>query len=155
MKAPLLAILTATLFLSACDSVRNSRANPFNWFSRSTEETLAVTAPEGGVYDDRAMVSQVTALKADKAPGGAIITAVGLPPYQGYWAAELIAENNGAPVNGVLSFQFRVYPPAVAAPQGTPLSRELSAGIFVSDQSLDGVKTITVKGGQNQRSVRR
>lgn len=155
MRAPLLAVLTATLFLSACDSVRNSRANPFNWFSGSTEETLTATAPEGGVYDNRAMVTQVLSLKVDKVPGGAVITAVGLPPYQGFWSADLIAEFEGKPVDGVLSFQFRVYPPAVATPQGTPLSRELTAGTFMTDQSLDGVSAIVVKGAQNQLRSRR
>ncbi|MHC0052999.1 hypothetical protein [Actibacterium sp. D379-3] len=155
MKTPLLAALSAVLVLSACDTVRNSRANPFNWFGGSTEDTVTADIPGTTIIDDRPQVDQVTGLSVDKVPGGAVVTAIGLPPRQGYWAAELLAENDGKPVDGVLTYQFLAYPPATATTTGSEPSREVTAGTFVSDQSLANVTTIVVKAARNQRSSRR
>lgn len=153
MKKPLLAALAAITLLSGCASVRESRVNPFNWFgSAEVEKDLA---PESGEFDGRPLVNQVVSMKIDRAPGGAIVTAIGLPPTQGYWEAELVAENDGYAEDGVLTYQFRIWPPAYVSAQGTQQSRELSAGIFVSDQSLQGVSRIVVLGAQNSMSSRR
>lgn len=157
MRTPLLAALSAVMLLSACASMRDSRINPFNWFGRSqaTETTTTAAPPPGGVVDDRPLVDQVVAMRVERAPGGAIVHAVALPPSQGYWKADLVPENDGRPVNGVLTVQFRAYSPPKPWPQGTEQSREITAGIFLSEQTLRGVRTIVVRGARNQRSSRR
>jgi|SRR6056297_115699 len=163
MKGPLLAGLVAVMALSACSGVRESRLNPFNWFggSQAEERTLA---PRGGYgaeeADPRPLVDRVIALQVDRTPGGAIVSAIGLPPTQGWWAAELVPVNadiEGRPVadGGVLGFEFRIVPPPGPRRSGTPPSREVSAGLFVTDQELAEVRSVTVAGADNQRSARR
>ncbi|MCV2880935.1 hypothetical protein [Actibacterium sp. XHP0104] len=155
MKKPLLVALLAATLLSSCGKVRESRINPFNWFGKDREEAVEIVIPEDGVIDSRPMVAEVVSLRIDKMPGGAIITATGLARTQGYWDAELVAEYDEKPVDGVLSYQFRTYPPLARLPEGSPRTRELTAAHFVSDQTLEGVRSIVVKGASNQRSSRR
>lgn len=157
MRKPLVAALMGLMLLSACATVRESRINPFNWFGRSTEETLAVNdaATPQQPLDPRPLVAQVVSMKVDQMPGGAIISAVGLPPYQGYWDAELVPEPGDTAEDGTLVFDFRAVPPAVAVRSGTEPSREVTAGQFLSDQDLATVRTIIVRGQANQRSSRR
>lgn len=162
-RGTLLGLGTAALAgLAACGRARDSRLNPFNWFgrSRSEEPTLAPADGYTTTVDTRPVVAQVTALQVDRVPGGALITATGLPPTQGHWAADLVAEvtgPNGRPLRdgATLAFEFRVAPPDRATRTGPPQSRELTATVFLTDQDLSGVSTITVKGLQNQRSARR
>ena len=54
--------------------------------------------------DPRQLISQVTRLEIKKTQGGAIISAAGMPPTQGWWGAELLAENDGKPVDGVMTY---------------------------------------------------
>lgn len=161
MRKPLLAALSAALFLTACGTVRESRLNPFNWFGRSTEQPVAQTG--GGdeetvvINDPRPLAQQILSMKVERIPGGAIVHATALPPTQGYWKADLIAENRGRPdEKGTLTLQFRAFQPVERdAPAGTAVSREITAGLFLSDQDLQLVRTIVVKGAENQRSSRR
>ena len=157
MRTPLLAVLSVALLVGACGSVRDSRLNPFNWFGRSEEQqvaTGAAAAVEPG--DPRPLVEQVLEMRVEPIPAGAIVHAVGLPPRQGYWKADLVAENDGKPDDqGVLLLSFRAYQPLEATPQGTQPSREITAGLFLSNQDLATVRTIIVRGAQNQRTSRR
>jgi len=157
MRTPLLAVLSVALLVGACGSVRDSRLNPFNWFGRSEEQqvaTGAAAAVEPG--DPRPLVEQVLEMRVEPIPTGAIVHAVGLPPRQGYWKADLVAENDGKPdEKGVLLLSFRACQPLEATPQGTQPSREITAGLFLSNQDLATVRTIIVRGAQNQRTSRR
>jgi hypothetical protein len=151
-----IAALTAVLFLSACGSFSGSRLNPMNWFGRESEETTSLI-PAGGYrnVDNRAAVSQVTEMALERRPGGAVLRATGLPPTQGWWDAELRAENDGEAVDGVLLFTFVAAEPRGAAAQGSATSREITAAVFLSDIRLSGAREIRVQGAQNARSVRR
>lgn len=156
MRKPLLAALTVALMLGACGKVRDSRLNPLNWFGRSSEQTLteAYIAPE--VQDPRPLMQQITAMRVEPTPGGAIVHATGLPPQQGYWETDLLSLNDGKPnENGVLVFQFRANGPIAQTATGTPYSREVTAATFLTNQALAGVRTIVVQGAQNQRSASR
>lgn len=153
MRISVLAALAALMVLSACATVRSSRVNPLNWFGRGEERAVAVDMTQA--LDPRPLVQQVTAMQVDRAPGGAIVSATGLPPSQGHWEAELVETNDGKPVDGVLTLHFRAYPPEFPRPAGTPASREITAGIFLSTQDLEGVSRIVVQGAENQRVSRR
>ena len=83
------AVIAAVLVLSTavgCARVSDSRLNPFNWFGGSTESTGL--APDGGFAeiapDRRNLVDQVTQLRVERTPGGAVIRATGLPPRAGF-----------------------------------------------------------------------
>lgn len=148
MKTPLIVALSLVLVLGACQS----RLNPFNWFGRSAPVEKVVLT-EGEAVDPRLLVDEVLSLDIESFPGGAIIRAEGRNPTQGYWDAELVAR----PVdeNGVLVFDFRVFPPVTDQPASTVVSREVVVATFVSDIRLAQVASIVVQGETNSLSPRR
>ena len=138
-----------------------SRLNPFNWFGGDQEE--ATLEPEGGYAqaeaDYRPLVAQVTRLEVKPTQGGAIVSAAGLPPTQGWWDAELIAENDGFAVDGVMSYRFVLMPPSADSPAArrvlTPESREVTVAAYINNVRLTDVRKIVVTGANNARSVSR
>jgi len=153
MNRTLLAAMAALFVLGACSGL--SSLNPFNWFRSSQEVALTPMGDLPASLDNRPLVDQVTELAVEPFPGGAIVRATGLPPTQGWWDAELVPENDGVAVDGVLRFRFVVAAPRSAQAAGTPMSREVTAGHNVSDFRLRGVREIVVTGARNARSSRR
>jgi len=150
MKRTVLAALGVVLVVSGCGMIRESRLNPFNWFGRAEpRETVTTAAPQ----DQRLLVSQVLSLSVDPYSAGAIIRAKGIPPSQGWWDAELVPRPLDE--NGVLVFDFRVFPPLTDTPEGTPRSREITVAISLSNVKLDQVSEIVVQGATNALSSRR
>ena len=153
MKTALLAAMAALMILPSCGKLRESRFNPFNW----SKAEVATLEPKGGytvTTDNRLLVDQVLTLVVDPMPGGAIVRATGLPPTQGFWSAELVAENDGAPVDGVLTLRFVVYPPPEPAAVSTEVSREITAGLYLSNPQLAKLTRINVQGQNSALSVR-
>lgn len=150
MKTPLLAAMTALLVLGACSTVRESRLNPFGWFGGSQSETPGLM-PESSVIDNRALVDQVLNLRVEQVPGGAIIHATGLTRTQGWWDAELVAQNHGRPQAGELTYHFRVAAPRSQTRVSTEASRRVTAAQYVPQQVLDQVRRVVVVGAGNQQ----
>lgn len=151
MKKPLLAALSLVLFVSACGGWRDSRINPRNWFGGSQQaEPVATVA---ATSDPRALADQVLSLQVEPMLGGAIVRATGLPPTQGWWDAELVAQ----PVdeNGVLVYDFRIFPPLEKTAVSTQFSREVTVAAYLSNTQLEYIRQITVQGAQNARTSRR
>ncbi len=146
------AALMAMVFLTACSTVRDSRLNPFNWFGRDRAEAVQ-TVDSVPIEDRRPLVGQILSLNVDPTPEGAIIRAVGLPETQGYWAAELVEVASDNPSE--VFYEFRIVPPLEGRRAGTQRSREVIAGTEISVTRLQGVRSVTVVGRQNRRSVRR
>ncbi len=169
MTRPLMAMLALTLTLSACGAVRESRLNPFNWFGRSeAREARQASAAERAQYrrpsDRRPLVANVTAMTVEPIPGGAILRATGVPVTQGFWEAELVRiepgqvaldEDDPAADPAVLVFDFRVASPPFIAREGTVSSREIEVATYLTDNALDGVRQIIVRGERTERIVRR
>lgn len=156
MRLPLFAALTAVVVLSGCAS----RLNPVNWFGPSKPAAAATTlAPDGGYpvkpEDRRPLVKSVARMAVNPMPGGVILHATGLPPTQGWWDTDLVADNGGEPINGVLSYSFVLMPPLRLTPVSTPPAREVTAARFVPESELQDVRQITVRGLENQVSRRR
>ena len=145
------------LGLAACDTGIN--LNPLTWFnSLGSDNGLVALEPEGGweqTTDRRLVVDQVTALTIERTTAGAIVHATGLPPRLGYWDAELVAENDGKPENGVLSYVFKVATPRWATATSTPYSRTIEAAAFIPNIELAGIREIRVMGAQNSRTASR
>lgn len=152
MKTPILTVLAASLVLSSCGRIADSRFNPFNWFGRDRSEAVQVDA-EQATIDGRQLVSQITELAVDRTPSGAIIRAVGLPPTQGFWDAELVRIESEDPSLAV--YDFRVLPPLERRAVSTQQSREIIAGAALSNRQLANIRGIIVRAQQNQRSVSR
>jgi hypothetical protein len=151
MKLPIIAVLVLATALGGCARLKESRFNPLNWFgqARVAEVTTLYVTPE----DPRALVAQVTTLKVEPYPGGAIVRATGVPPTQGYWDAELVAQPLDE--NGRLVFEFRVFPPPEPVAAGTPYSRQITVAAALSTIALQGVSTIVVQGAGNALSAGR
>lgn len=155
-SATLPLLLASSLALAGCGWM-----NPFNWFHQP--EVKTTLDPEGGypvVEDDpRQLIAEVTGLEVKKTQGGAIVVAVGLPPSQGWWGAELLPENDGEPVDGVMSYRFVAAWPDPESPAaqrtGSPESREISAAAFINNVKLTRVKKVVVIGATNQRALSR
>lgn len=153
MTKPILALLALTLVLAACASVRNSRVNPLNWFGASSEE--ARLGPVSSEIDNRALVQSVTALSIEPTSSGALVRAEGMTASQGWWDAALVAENNGRPVDGVLTYRFVVAAPRSTSTGTLPGTQTVVVAAPVSAFQLEEISRIVVLGAQNSRSVRR
>jgi hypothetical protein len=145
------AALAVLLLLAGCGSAPQTWYNPFGWFGGS-QETESLVQDVGTPQDPRPLVDQVLALSVEPYAGGALIRATGLPPTQGYWAAELIAD---PVVDGRANFRFVVIPPPKPARVSTQPSREISVATTLTNRDLDGIREITVTGARNARSSRR
>ncbi|MFU1476381.1 hypothetical protein ACM25N_01170 [Roseovarius sp. C7] len=175
MRILLSILMVTTLTLAGCGGLRNSKLNPGNWFGKSTSRATPTSAqspnanpliPEerssifrrnrGPEIYEGTLVHQITGLSIERASGGAIIRATGLPLRQGAHDVRLTAANgeDNAPINGVLTYRLEAYQPVNRA-QGTPHSRRVSVGRFISDQDLEAVREIRVIAQTNTRSSRR
>jgi hypothetical protein len=167
-KKLIFAILIATTGLSAC----STRLNPFNWFGRSQE--VAVPAGEQKEVNPLIPVSsetsifrrpdaeyagtpvlQINEMAVERIPGGAIIRAAGVAKVQGAHDVVLKARDGGIPEKGVLTFDFLAVQHPRAPQGGSEASRLLTGAIQMTDQQLEGVRTIQVVGESNARQARR
>lgn len=164
MRRVIPALLVATLTLSACGGFRESNFNPRNWFGGSRSEPVAADAknalipPKSGisrpdfVYQGQ-NVDQVTELALERIPGGAMIRASGVARRQGAYDVRLVPQ--GAPDAGVLTYDLQVLYPRNRTSQGPAQSRTVTVALALTDQQLDGVRTVRVVGLQNQQTSTR
>lgn len=151
MRGTVIVGLAVLLALPAC----GSRLNPLNWFKRA-EPVAQTSQPAAPVQpaDPRLLVAQVTALTLDRMPGGVIVRAVGLPPTQGFWEAELVERRDGTDPS-ILTYDFRVFPPIKPADVSTRQSREVVVATFVSNIKLANLSRIVVQGQGNALATSR
>lgn len=175
MRKTLSALLLFTLVISGCGAIRDSRANPFNWFgnSRSAPVETQADAAANPLIPTRSglfararaqdafylgnSIDQITDLTVERVPGGAIIRATGRARFQGIYAVQLTPQNvDELPVDGVLIYRMEgVAPNGGALAGGTEQSREVTAARAVTDQTLAGVRSIRVEGARNAQVSRR
>lgn len=159
MKFQIVAGVVLMMALSSC----GTRFNPANWGWFSGEPKQESLAPSDGYADKtdrRPLVDQVTSLSVAPTSGGVIVTAVGLPPTQGYWEADLVSTYTtvtGKPAakDGVMWLEFKAIGPLSPRQAGTPRSRDIVAATFLSNQELAGAQRIVVVGARNERASRR
>ena len=156
--------MLARLFLSAAAiSVLGGCGNfGFGNFSLGNNSELVALHPKDGYAEDREWresVAQVTALRIERTASGAILHAQGLPPRQGYWDAELVAENgadsDADAETGVKTYVFRIAPSVPGTRSGPARSREVHVATFLSTAALDEITRIRVVGTNNSMIVRR
>lgn len=152
MRKGVLATMAAVMFVSGCATVRESRVNPLNWFGRSEAAAPVAGQPRAKV-DDRLQIAEVTALSLEQTNSGAILKVTGLPPTQGWYKAELVAEPTET--EGEVVYRFYIEKPEGTERVGSPHSREITAALFLNEFRLAEISTITVTGMTNSRSIRR
>lgn len=169
MRKPVTLLILATVTLTGCATISESRLNPFNWFGRSEADPAAVAnatvnplIPERRAsvfFDNRPEVfagrpiADVTELLVERRPGGAIIRATGQADRLGPFDVRLIADED-ASVDGTLVYDLK----ALQQPgprSANPRARQVTVALWITDQDLAGVRTITVRGADTARSVRR
>ncbi len=173
MQKTLSVLMIAALTLSACNSWRDSRVNPSNWFGSSRpapvetppDEANALVPQQGdgrGLFarpeeEDRSVpITKIDELRIDPTPTGAIVYAAGTGQRQGAYNARLVrVDSEDNQKNGVLEFTFRVTYPTYATREGTERSRMVSDAINVSRQDLEGIRLVRVAGQQNALESRR
>ncbi len=154
MRGSVFIVLLLAMTVAACSS--GSRLNPRNWFGGGQEVVNPDLRRAAIVSQDpRPLVNQVTGFAVEQVPGGAILRVTGLPIRQGFYDGELVPVGNERPIDGLLSYQFRVNPPVTQTAQGPQASREIVVAHFVSDQTLEGVRSIQVVAAQNALASRR
>lgn len=167
MKTTLTLLVTASLVLSAC-GWRDSRINPTNWFGQSqpvaVEESGNPLVPEQrdsilsrpDAVDASVLIANVTSLKIDQTPSGAIIQAEGVASRQGAYDAELRPVSTElVSEDGVLELEFRVVYPRTETAVGNNRSREVFDAYSLTRQELTGVRVVRVRAAQNALESRR
>ena len=149
------ALIALVLALGACGSVGESRLNPMNWFSKRSAETLAPADGWGDVADRRALVPLVTEAEILRTPEGAVLRATGQMATQGWWDVQLRPVNEERPVGDALVYEFVAASPLSQGQAGSDASRQVTAGVKITNARLDGVRRIVVRGAQNARELRR
>lgn len=173
MRIFLSLLLVSSFLLSACAGWRDARVNPSNWFgggrsaARAAAEadvppeevnpllptqTSILTRDRREKYDG-IMASQVTDLAIERTTTGAIVRVTGLSALQGAYDIRLVPENDGDPVDGVLTFSLKAVQPDDQGP-GSALARTLRAGAYVSSDTLARTETVQVNAGTNSLTAR-
>ena len=100
------------------------------------------------------MVDQVTSLEIQRTSTGAIVTVTGVTTRQGAYDVRLVPRNNGAVVDGVLTYELRALQPIQTA-QGPERTRRIQAASPLSVRDLEVIRTVQVVARRNTRSSRR
>lgn len=170
MRTALTVLLLSTLTLTACQS----RLNPFNWFGRDRE--VQTTAAPGevnplipnagnerkGIFSKRpepvyagTPLAVVKSVVVHRIPEGAMVEVVGVSNIHGVHTLKLDPQNDGQPVKGVLTYNLLGVHPKGGFTGGTEQSREVTVAHVLTQEQLQGVRTIRVVAAQNARETRR
>lgn len=155
MKTPALALICAALVLTGCGSLRDSRINPMNWFGESRQVERSELGQTSDVIDNRPLVPEVATMVIERTSSGAIIRAEAVMPTAGWWDPELLAENFGRPVDGVVTLRFVAAAPRQPVPAANPAARTITAVYTINEADLDTIAEVVVTGEANARRVRR
>jgi len=177
MRILTISLLVATMTLTACGAVRESRINPLNWFggSRSTpipQKTEAEINPlipqttRRGLFSsarDAAQVylgtpiDQISGLVIERVPGGGIVRATGVSEVLGIYDVRLTPVNDEEEVDedGVLTYRLEGVRPARVVRGGTDRQRTVTAGRRLTDNQLAKARVIRVEGRLNAQTTSR
>jgi hypothetical protein len=171
MRKPATLLILATVVLTGCAAVSESRLNPFNWFGSSQPDPAAMNPAESElnpliparrisffrnnqpeIFAGRPIL-EISELLVERRPGGAIIRATGIASRVGPFDVRLIKDETASDKD-TLVLDLKAL--QQAGPRDTgPRARQVTAARWITDQQLRGIRTITVRGAENARSVRR
>jgi len=159
MRKPLILLLTASLFLTAC-GWRDARINPLNWFGNSRAVTVETGQKSNPLIprrsalrsrrepvDNSIAIAAVTELRIDRTTTGAILLVTGIANRQGAFSAELRADDsNDDEGNDTLSYTFRVTYPNAPTTVGSEFSRTITVAQSLSNFELRNIRLIRING---------
>jgi hypothetical protein len=169
-------LLVATMTLSGCGAIRDSRVNPFNWFGQSRSQP----APRGTAAEANPLipqerrglfssfrsdntpylgtpVDQISDLVIERVPGGAIVRATGIASVDGVYDIQLTPANKELlpDENGVLTYRFEGVKPEKRRRNLTQNQRTFVAATRLTDRQMADIRTIRVEGVRNAQAVSR
>ncbi len=176
MRILTISFLVATMTLTSCGGIRDSRVNPLNWFGSAQSGPVQQTAPEEinplipdtasrGLFDSLreqadiyvgTPVDQIKSLVVEAIPGGAIIRVTGVTDVLGVYDVRLTKTNeDDVAEDGVLTYQLQGIRPARATRGGTERTRTVVAARRLSASQLAGTRVIRVEGLRNAQTTAR
>ena len=171
MRKPVTLLILSTVVLTGCAAINESRFNPFNWFGSSQPDPAAVNPAEAEVNPlippRRASIflgnreeafagepiDEVTELLIERRPGGAIIRATGRSSAVGPFDVRLIPDEEASNAETLVMDLKALQQPGLR--NTGPRARQVTVATFVTDQQLQRIRTITVRGENNARTSRR
>lgn len=171
MQKSMTVLLMTGFILTSC-GWSDSGVNPKNWFGSSKEvpadaeaadinplipeKRNSILSKKEVPVDIGVPIAQIAKLQIERTASGAIIHATGIGAREGAYNARLVPDDPGEIAeNGVLSYTFRVYYPAGTTAFGTERTRRVDVAHSLSNQQMDGVRSIRVSGTDNARESRR
>lgn len=171
MHKSLTVLLMAGFVLTSC-GWSDSGVNPKNWFGSSKEVPADAEAVEinplipqkrNSILSKKEVpvdigvpIAQIAQLRIERTSSGAIIHATGIGAREGAYNARLVPDDpDEIAENGILSYTLRVYYPASTTALGTERTRRVDVARSLSNQTMDGVRSIRVSGTDNARESRR
>lgn len=156
-------LIVASLMLSGCARIQESRFNPFNWFSRTervedvvegtnplipTAEARSLFASRPDAYDGVA-IDAISSIRLDPTPGGAILLAFGASAAQGAYDVRLVRDET-LEDDSILAYDFRLRLPD----RPRPGPQKIVAAHTLTKQDLAFVREIHVRAGQTRKVIR-
>ncbi|KAA8605871.1 hypothetical protein AL036_16950 [Salipiger aestuarii] len=172
MNTTLSVLIVASIAVSGCATVRESRVNPFNWFGGSSSEPVAQATGSGGANplipekrgsffrpDDTEEVypgwpvGTIDELLIERRPGGAIIRVTGIADRAGPFDVRLTED---AAQSGPSTLAYTLRALQSAGPRNAGVNaRKVTAALWLTEQELAGIQEIRVTGASNALVTRR
>jgi len=171
MRKPATLMILATVVLTGCTAISESPANPFNWFGSSQPDPEALNPADAEVnpliparrasvfFDNQPeaytglLIADVTELLVERRPGGAIIRATGQASRAGPFDVRLVPNAEDS-TDSALMLDLRALQSPGPSNTGAR-ARQVTVAMWVSDTELSGIRTISVRGANSARTVRR
>ncbi|WP_292293194.1 hypothetical protein [Marivita sp.] len=171
MRKPVTLLILATVALTGCAAINESRFNPLNWFGSSQPDPAAMDVanaevnpliPQRRISIFRSSqpeafqgqpVAEITELLVERRPGGAIIRATGQASRAGPFDVRLIADTTGEDPSALVLDLKALQ--SLGPRNVGPRARQVTVARWITDQDLRGIRAITVRGATNARTVRR
>lgn len=164
-------MILALATLTGCAAINESRFNPLNWFGSSQPDPAAMNPADADVNPliprrrfsffrssqpeafQGTPIAQITEMLVERRPGGAIVRATGQANRVGPFDVRMVLNVDDS-TETTLVYDLRAL--QQPGPRNTgPRARQVTAAVWLSDQNLRGIRTVTVRGAENARSVRR
>jgi hypothetical protein len=161
MRKTIPLFICATLVLTGCARLSESRINPLNWFGGS--QPLAASDPSAEkrplvganervqIIEQRVPIETITSVSLNRTPEGAILTATGMTAAQGYFNAQLVPVTESF---DKLTFSFRAQPSPGQQDVGPVATRQITAARVITNAELRFLREIRVESMSNARTLR-
>lgn len=164
-------LILALVTLTGCAAVNQSRFNPLNWFGAAQPDPAALDVTNAEVnpliparrasifFDTRPAafagrpIEQIIDIRMERRPGGAILRATAEAGRVGPFDVRLILDE-AASTAGTLVFDMKALQ-QLGTTTAPGRARQVTAAQWITDQDLTGIRTVTVRGGNNALSTRR